>query len=111
MDENEVFILVKYFRIMANWTIEERRMIWNKGQIIPGKDPAMWRKDQCGAIIEWDKYGDRSSRYNSGWEIDLIKPDSDGSPDTISNSRPLQWYNNASRQNGKLICQVTTKEK
>ena len=21
---------------MANWTIEERRQIWNKGQVVPG---------------------------------------------------------------------------
>lgn len=41
MGENEVFILIKCFRIMANWTIEERRMIWNKGQIILGKDPTL----------------------------------------------------------------------
>ena len=40
---------------MANWTIEERRQIWNKGQVVPGYDPTMWRKDQCGAFIKWDK--------------------------------------------------------
>lgn len=42
---------------MANWTIEERRQIWNKGQVVPGYDPAVWRKDQCGAFIKWDMYG------------------------------------------------------
>ena len=63
---------------MANWTIEERRKIWNKGQVVPGYDPAVWRKDQCGAFIKWDKYGDRSSQDNNGWEIDHIKPDSLG---------------------------------
>ena len=46
MGENEVFILIKCFRIMTNWTIEERRQIWNKGQVVPGEDPAVWRKDQ-----------------------------------------------------------------
>ena len=96
---------------MTNWTIEERRQIWNKGQVIPGEDPAVWRKDQCGAFIKWDMYGDRSDRYKNGWEIDHIKPDSFGGPDTISNARPLQWYNNASRQNGRLTCPVTAKEK
>lgn len=55
---------------MANWTIEERRMIWNEGQVVPGCDPTMWRKDQCGAFIKWDKYGGRSDRCNNGWEID-----------------------------------------
>ena len=49
MGENEVLILIKCFRIMANWTIEEKRQIWNKGQVVPGEDPAVWRKGQCGA--------------------------------------------------------------
>lgn len=31
---------------MTNWTIEERRQIWNKGQVVPGYDPTMWRKDR-----------------------------------------------------------------
>ena len=65
---------------------------------------------QCGAFIKWDKYGDRSDRYNNGWEIDHIKPDSLGGADVISNARPLQWYNNASRQNGKLTCPITAEE-
>lgn len=39
---------------MANWTLEEKRQIWNKGQIVPGCNPAMWRKDQCGAFIKYD---------------------------------------------------------
>lgn len=24
---------------MANWAIEEKKKIWNKGQIVPGYDP------------------------------------------------------------------------
>ena len=94
---------------MANWTDEEKLKIWNKGEIIPGRDSRILRKDQCGAIIQWDMYGDRSDRYNCGWEIDHIKPDSKGGEDIVSNARPLQWFNNASRQNGRLVCQVTAK--
>lgn len=59
---------------MANWTEEEKKKIWDKGEIIPGRDKNVWRKDQCGAIIKWDMYGDRSDKYNCGWEIDHIKP-------------------------------------
>ena len=94
---------------MANWTDEEKRKIWNKGAIIPGMDSSIWRKDQCGAIIKWDMYHDRSDQNNCGWEIDHIKPDSKGGEDIVSNARPLQWFNNASRQNGRLVCQVTAK--
>lgn len=64
----------------------------------------MWSVYQVG------KYGDRSDHYNNGWEIDHIKPDSNGGPDTISNARPLQWYNNASRLDGRLTCPVSDKE-
>lgn len=31
-----------------------------------------------------------------------------GGRDVISNLRPLQWKNNASRQNGALTCCVTS---
>ena len=95
---------------MANWTEEEKRKIWDKGTIIPDMDQRIWRMDQCGALIKWDMYGDRSDRYNCGWEIDHIKPDSKGGEDSVSNARPLQWFNNASRSNGKLVCQVTAKK-
>ena len=95
---------------MANWTEEEKRKIWNKGFVVPGYDSEKIRKDQCGAFIEWDKYGDRSDINNMGWEIDHIKPVSKNGPDIVSNARPLQWYNNASRQNGRLTCPVTAKE-
>ena len=40
---------------MANWTIEERRQIWNRGQVVPGYVSAVWRKDQRGAFIKWVK--------------------------------------------------------
>ncbi len=94
---------------MANWTEEEKRKIWNKGAIILGQDSSIWRKDQCGAIIKWDMYGDRSEQTNYGWEIDHIKPDSNGGEDIVSNARPLQWYNNVSRSNGKLTCPISAK--
>lgn len=42
---------------MANWTIEERRQVWNKGQVVPGSDPAIWRKDQCGRLSSGTSMG------------------------------------------------------
>lgn len=92
---------------MANWTDEEIQKVWEKGDFIPGKDPKVWRKDQCGAWIKRDMYGDRSDRNNFGWEIDHIKPEAKGGEDILSNVRPLQWYNNANRQDGRLTCPVT----
>lgn len=69
--------------------------VWQKGRVVPGYDPNIWRKDEFGAWIGRNDYGDRNSRY--GWEIDHIRPESQGGSDELSNLRPLQWQNNASR--------------
>ena len=82
---------------------EDIQNVWNKGSIIPGNDSNIWRKDQCGAWIGRSFYGDRNSKY--GWEIDHI--DTNTNNDNLSNLRPLQWKNNASRQDGRLGCPVT----
>ena len=82
---------------MANWTEEEKREIWNKGEIVPGYDKNIWRKDQCGALIKWNCYGDRSSQTNCGWEIDHRNPVANGGTDDLWNLDPLQWNNNRSK--------------
>ena len=76
--------------------------VWEKGKIVEGYDPSKWRKDECGAWIGRQYYGDRKSQY--GWEIDHISP---GGPDVLSNLRPLQWENNVDKSSGRLKCNVT----
>lgn len=78
--------------------------VWNKGCIVLGYDQNKWRKDVCGAWIGWDYYGNRNSDY--GWEIDHITPVARGGEDMIKNLRPLHWKNNASKQDGNLVCIV-----
>ena len=83
--------------------------VWEKGTVVSGNDPKVWRQDQCKAWIGRQSYGNRQSQY--GWEIDHIKPESEGGGDELSNLRPLQWQNNASKQAGKLVCVVTSSGK
>jgi len=67
------------------WTDVKIQMVWEKGTVVQGNDPKVFRKDQCKAWINRDKYGDRKSDY--GWEIDHITP---GGTDDLSNLIPLQ---------------------
>lgn len=39
-----------------------------------------------------------------------IRNVADNAIDVVSNARPLRWYNNASRENGRLTCPITAKE-
>lgn len=86
---------------------ETIQAVWQKGIIVPGNNSNVWRKDQCGAWIGRKEHGNRNSQY--GWEIDHIKPESDGGGDELSNLRPLQWENNSSKQEGRLSCPVKSK--
>ena len=82
--------------------------VWEKGHIISGNDKDIFRQDDCKAWINRKQYGNRDSKY--GWEIDHIKPESKGGSDDLPNLRPLQWKNNAHKQDGKSGCAVTSKD-
>jgi len=80
--------------------------VWEKGSVVPNFPPDRYRKDDCGAWMTRTEYGNRNSDY--GWEIDHIKPESEGGGNELSNLRPLQWENNATKQAGRLTCPVTS---
>lgn len=80
--------------------------VWEKGTAVPGYDPNVWRKDQCGAWISRSSHnGKRENPIDYEWEIDHINPDGG---DDLSNLRPLQWKNNADKGQGKLTCTITS---
>lgn len=78
--------------------------VWNTARPYGNLAPAQSRIDECGALMRFDDYGNRDSDY--GWEIDHIDPISKGGTDELSNLRALQWDNNASRHNGKLLNKI-----
>lgn len=87
---------------------KEIQEVWEKADIVLGYDENIWRKDQCKAWIKREKYGKRESVF--GWEIDHITPKSKGGTDELLNLRPLQWENNASRQDDRLVCKITSSD-
>ncbi len=63
--------------------------VWQSAQVIPGNDPALWRKDERGAWMNRLAYRDRRSEF--GWEI----ADSSFTLRAfgLAALRPLQWQN------------------
>lgn len=80
--------------------------VWQKAEIDEYNVPNDFRKDQCGAWIERKQYRNHESAY--GWEINYIKPQSDGGLNELSNLRPLHWKNNSCKEDQRLSCPVTS---
>jgi len=80
--------------------------IWEKGRVIPEQDPAVWRKDECGAWIQHTHYGREDSEY--GWKIANISP---GGADVPENLRPFHCRNSYNLGTGRAHCHVTADQK
>lgn len=76
------------------YTREVIEQVWQLAQIIPGNDPAVWRKDEFGAWLHRQEYRNRHSEF--GWEIAecgyrmRIKG--------LASLRPMQWQNHVDFQ-------------
>ena len=80
---------------MSDYTDEQLLEIWYKGHILPTHNPKDYRRDDFGNTICFTKYGKTDLDY--GWEVDHIRPVSEGGSDHIDNLRPLQWEANRNR--------------
>lgn len=69
-------------------------LVWKKARSVDGLDNSMFRKDACGALIMWDKFGKNNP---FGWVIDHILPISLGGDDNLLNLRALHYKNNLSK--------------
>lgn len=90
------------------WTPQQITAVWQKGAVVPGYDARRFRKDRCGAWMEYDKHGDNAPGGN-GWEIDHLKPVAKGGTDELGNLQPLQWENNRGKGDDWPNWSCTTK--
>lgn len=61
--------------------------VWAFAEIVPGVDPALWRRDEFGDWIRRLDYGRRDSAY--GWEI--FDPGAGRRAQGVYAMRPMQW--------------------
>jgi hypothetical protein len=77
-------------------TEETKEKVWEKGTVIKGFDPYIWRQDFAGAWIRRDLYG---TIDDYGWDVGHLKPYRVGGSDNLDNLMPIQWRNNAHKGN------------
>lgn len=88
------------------WSPATIQNVWNKAKSIIGYDSSIYRRDACGALIQFSKHGDRNALY--GWEIDHIIPAILNGPDDLINLQPLHWKNNVEKGDSRLLkCAIT----
>lgn len=81
---------------MSVFTQKRIDQVWDKGEVIRGKNPDLYRRDKFGNIMYKPSYGKYSSM---GWNIDHSKPQSKGGTDHLNNLQPMNSRANSSKNN------------
>ncbi len=76
--------------------------VWDKGRTMPEQNPEEWRRDQCGAWMRRDQYGNEGSEF--GWKIE--NPTT-GTPDDVDNLQPVHCSNDFDIASGQPHCRTT----
>lgn len=79
---------------MSKFTQERIDQVWEKGDVIPGKDPNLYRLDKFGNQMYKPSYGKFSEQ---GWNIDHSKPQVKGGTDHLNNLQPMNSRANSSK--------------
>lgn len=83
--------------VRPKWTEEELDIIFSKGKVSTVLSSPEYRIDDFGNIIARSAYG--NTNISVGWEVDHIKPVSEGGTNKLSNLRPLNIPANRGRNN------------
>lgn len=76
--------------------------VWEKARVMAEQDPAVWRKDECGAWIKREHYQHESSEF--GWIIANVSP---GGSSETHNLRPFHRENSFDIGAAQAKCRVT----
>jgi hypothetical protein len=82
------------------YSVETIGAAWEKARGTTELSVDLWRKDECGAWIKRDHFGEQSP---FGWKLVNV---SLGGPDTIENLRPFHHANAYDRANQRAQCRV-----
>ena len=75
--------------------------VWEKGRATADQDPTVWRKDVCGAWINYDHYGSEEAEF--GWGIVNV---STGNSKERGKLRPFHRENDFNRNTGRAVCHI-----
>mgnify|MGYP000006502541 FL=1 len=79
---------------MSYYSDERLDQIWDKGGIIRGKNPDLYRQDKYGNTMYKPSYGKTSAM---GWNVDHSKPQALGGTDHLNNLQPMNSMVNSSK--------------